>query len=228
MVRRSQSSVLHDLRKLADVGLIQHRQDKKGKEAKIERSRVYEKVPLARQIPVRYFQDTVASKRRMREDPHRRRRADRSPRKTLIAIPSENTILDLCNCGEDDIHEFKGPGTDIRRVTKEIAAFLHTRTGGMVLYGVRDDGTIAGTDLRRADFDQRLQNSIRNTIQPPATVRVRSVSVLGTELVVVLVSPWNRHDVYFYEGRAYIRKGTNVFEATTQEIRRLHNGQYVV
>ena len=53
------------------------------------------------------------------------------------------------------------------------------------------------------------------------------MSVLGTEILVVVVQPWNKRDVYFYEERAYIRKGTNAFRATAKEIRKLHLGQYV-
>ena len=82
--------------------------------------------------------------------------------------------------------------------------------------------------MRRADFDQRLQNSVRNTIQPAPSVRLRSVNVLGTEVLVAVVPPWNKRDVYFYEERAYVRKGTNVFRATAPEIRKLHEGQYIV
>lgn len=56
---------------------------------------------------------------------------------------------------------------------------------------------------------------------------MRSIRAIGTELIAVLVPPWNRRDIYFYEERVYVRKGTNVFVATPDEIKRLHRGQHV-
>ncbi len=40
--------------------------------------------------------------------------------------------------------------------------------------------------------------------------------------------PWNRKEVYFYEGIVYVRRGANVFEAKAEEVRRLHNGKSIV
>src|SRR5207249_3004998 len=101
-----------------------------------------------------------------------------------LKVPSEKELLDICNNGEDQLYEFKGAGTLIQRVTKEIAAMLNTRQGGMIFYGVEDDGTIQGTDTTRQRFDQPLQNSVKNTISPAATVKLHAVSVIGTEILV--------------------------------------------
>lgn len=226
--RRSHASVLNDLRTLADVGLIELRVDKEGNPTRKERSIVYQKAPLARQIPLKYFEDSIRAARSFVKRHPVQKRLDRRARAKPLSFPGENEVLGICKQGEDEIYEFKGPGTDVRRITKEIAAFLHTRSGGMILYGVQDDGTIVGTDLRRSQLDERLQNSVRNTIKPPPNIRIRSVNVLGSDIVVVGVPPWNRKEVYFYEGRAYVRKGTNVFECTPQEVRRLHEREYIV
>jgi len=45
---------------------------------------------------------------------------------------------------------------------------------------------------------------------------------------VVIVPPWNRSDVYQFEGRVLLRKGTNVFFAKPEESKKLHKGIYVV
>ena len=137
-------------------------------------------------------------------------------------------MLDICKTGEDQTLEFKAAGTDVRKITKEIAAMLHTRLGGIILYGVDDDGTIQGSDMTRQKFDQPLQNSIKNSIAPAAVVALKSVSVLGSELLVVIVPPWNRRDVYQFAERVYLRKGTNVFAAKPEELRKLHRGEYVI
>jgi len=226
-VRRSHSSVLHDLKKLVDVGLIDSKLDKDGKRTRIDDSTVYQKVPLIRHVPISYFRDTTTAARQLAKASRARPPSKGGTKARPLRMPTTQEALDIFKQGEDEEYEFKGPGTDVRTVTKEVAAFLHSRTGGIIFYGVRDDGTIAGTDLRRADLDQRLHNSLRNTVRPAASIRVRSVDALGTEVLAVVVPPWNRRDVYYYEKRVYVRKGTNVFEATPEEIRKLHDGRHL-
>jgi predicted HTH transcriptional regulator len=145
-----------------------------------------------------------------------------------LVLPSETEILDACKTGEDQHLEFKAAGTDVRKVTREIAAMLNTREGGIVFYGVDDDGTIVGSDVTRQKFDQPLQNSIKNSISPAATVTLRAVKVLGSELLAILVPPWNRTDVYQFDEKVLLRKGTNVFAAKPEELKKLHKGDYVV
>jgi hypothetical protein len=96
------------------------------------------------------------------------------------------------------------------------------------LYGVNDDGTISGSDVARQKFDPPLQNSVKNSIAPAAVVSLKSVSVLGKEVLVVVVSPWNRRDVYQFDEKVYLRKGTNVFAAKPEELRKLHRREYII
>ena len=145
-----------------------------------------------------------------------------------ISLPSETDILDMCKNGEDQTLEFKAARTDVRKITREIAAMLNTRLGGMIFYGVDDDGTIRGSDLTRQKLDQPLQNSIKNSVAPAAVATLKSVSVLGSEVLVVIVPPWNRKDVYQFDDRVLLRKGTNVFAAKPEESRKLHRGDYVI
>jgi predicted HTH transcriptional regulator len=134
----------------------------------------------------------------------------------------------MCKKGEDQTLEFKAAGTDVRKITKEVAAMLNTRQGGIILYGVDDDGTIQGSDLSRQRFDQPLQNSIKNAVAPAASVTLKSISVLGSEVLVIIVPPWNRKDVHQFDEKVYIRKGTNVFGVKPEELRKLHKGESVV
>jgi len=143
-------------------------------------------------------------------------------------VPTENDILDMCKSGEDQTLEFKAAGTEARKITKEIAAMLHTRAGGIILYGVDDDGTIHGSDVTRQKLDQPLQNSIKNSVAPAAVVALKSVSVLGSDVLVVIVPPWNKRDVYQFDEKVFLRKGTNVFAAKPEELRKLHRGEYVI
>ena len=105
----------------------------------------------------------------------------------------------------------------------------NTRSGGIIIYGIEDDGSISGTDTSRQKFDQSLHNSVRNTIDPPLTVQLHSVSVMqGTEVLVIIVPPRDTRHVYQHDGRVLLRRGTNAFVAKPEEAKKLHKGQFVV
>jgi predicted HTH transcriptional regulator len=116
----------------------------------------------------------------------------------------------------------------VRKIIREIAAMLNTKQGGIVLYGVDDDGKIHGSDVTRQKLDQPLQNSLKNSISPAATITLKAVPVMGAEILVILVPPWNRSDVYQFDEKVLIRKGTNVFAAKIEELRKLFRGEPVI
>jgi hypothetical protein len=219
--RRHVNNVRRDLNKMRDAGLVQPKVDKNGSEVESSGFPVYEKVPLARTIPAYYFRGVPASKHRVSDE--RTATARRSPsRPKALPVPTEQEILDICKNGEDQMYEFKAAGTDARKLAREVCAMLNTKSGGIVFYGVDDDGTITGTDVPRQKLDQPLQNSIKNSISPAATVMLKAVSVMGTEVLVIVVPPWNRRDVYQFDERVLIRKSANVFGARPEELKRLH------
>lgn len=225
--RRHVNSVRRDLNTMRDAGLIQARHDRDGTETKRSGFPIYEKVPLARTIPTHYFVGTkVVSSSPRRHVPQASKGS--TDRRKPLPVPGESEILDICKNGEDQLYEFKAAGTDVRKLTREICAMLNTRSGGILLYGVDDDGTISGTDIQRQKMDQPLQNSIKNSISPAATIALKGMSVMGTQVLVIVVPPWNRRDVYQFDEKVLIRKGTNVSAARPEELRNLHRGIYVV
>lgn len=230
-LKRHINNVQRDIAKIRDAGLIQQKLDKEGTPIKREQYPVYEKIGLARTVSLNYFRSTgkvPQTNRSGKVSASINKRGHRAYRPQPLKLPSEQNILDICKHGEDEIYEFKGQGADVKKITREIAAMLHTRRGGMIFYGVNDDGIIEGSDVPRQKFDQSLQNSVHNTIAPPVTVKLHQKNVLGSTILVIIAPPWNKKDVYYYDGRVYIRKGTNVFVAQPDEIRKLHDGKYVV
>jgi hypothetical protein len=225
--RRHVNNVRRDLNKMRDAGLILAKLDRGGVEVQSSGFPVYEKVPLARTIPAYYFRGMPITKRRA-SDVETAAGARSSDRRKSLPVPTEQEILDICKDGEDQLYEFKTAGTDARKLAREVCAMLNTKSGGLVFYGVDDNGTITGTDVSRQRLDQPLQNSIKNSISPAATVTLRSVSVMGTGVLVIIVPPWNRRDVYQFDERVLIRKGTNVFAVRPEELKKLHQGKYVV
>jgi hypothetical protein len=225
--RRHVNSVRRDLNMIRDAGLIQPRLDKSRAEVKRSGFPVYEKVPLARTIPAHYFTGVKVLRRPSKGESSRGSHTALG-RRNPLPLPTEQEILDICKNGEDQLYEFKAAGTEVRKLTREICAMLNTKSGGILLYGVDDDGTIAGTDIPRQRMDQPLQNSIKNSISPAATITLKAVSVIGTQVLVIIVPPWNRRDVYQFDEKVLVRKGTNVFAARPEELRKLHQHTYVV
>jgi DNA-binding transcriptional ArsR family regulator len=224
---RSLSAVDQDIEKLRDMELIQEKKDSKGKVIKKGGSTVFEKVPVIRHIPISYFGDVADTSKLVKKSSKGRGRIAKPAR---IHVPSENEILDICRLGEDQLYEFKAPGVGADKITKEIAGFLHTKGGGIILYGVEDDGSIIGADMRRQDLDQKIQNSVRNTVSPSPSVEIKERRVLGAAVLLVVVPPWDRKTIYqnTMDGRYYIRRGTNIFALKPDEIKKLSQGVYVV
>jgi hypothetical protein len=226
LTKRHVNSIHRDLRQLADIGLI----DEKTKDGEVltkDGFALYQKVPLARTVPLSYFtQRTRLPNARSTNIVSKKQ--ERSPKQKPFSVPSETELLDMCKQGEDQAVEFKAAGTDVRKITREIAAMLNTHRGGYILYGVDDDGTIQGTDVSRQKLDQPLQNSIKTSIAPAAVVSLKSLRVIGSELLVIVVPPWNRKDVYQFDEKVLIRKGTNVFGVKPEELRTLHKGESVI
>ncbi len=226
-LKRHVNNVHRDLKLLSNAGLIQVRTGKDGQPVKVKGFTIYEKTPLAMTVPATYFHRPTRSLRE-KPRPKKPRAKLRGSRLQPLPIPTDTEILDICQNGEDQTHEFKAAGTDVRKITKEIAAMLNTKQGGMVLYGVDDVGKIHGTDVTRQKFDQPLQNSVKNSVSPAATITLSSVSAMGAEVLVIVVPPWNFSDVYQFDERILIRKGTNAFAAKTEEMRKLFLGEPIV
>ncbi len=224
-LKRHVNNVHRDLKRLSDAELIRTRADKEGRPLRTEGFIVYEKSPLARTVPMTYFQGPAKPPT---EKPQARKSRVRRTRAQSLPVPSGTELLDICKHGESQIYEFKAAGTEVRKITKEIAAMLNTKQGGMVFYGIDDNGKIQGTDVTPQKFDQPLQNSVHHSISPAAMITLESVSAMGTEILVIVVPPWNRSDVYMFEEKVLLRKGTNAFAAKSEELRKLFRGEAVV
>jgi hypothetical protein len=226
--KRHRNNVHRDLSKLEAAGLIRQRENKNGP-IKKDGLPIFEKIPLASTIPIRYFTTPTrlpketTLKQIEKSTPHARQARFRP-----LRFPSEQELLEIARKGEDQIYEFKGQGTDTRRIVRELAAMMNTRQGGIVFYGIDDDGNIEGSDVSMQKLDQPLQNSIRNAISPSATVALCSIQVLGNAIIAVRANPWNRRDVYQFDEKVLIRKGTNVFAAKPDELKKLHSGTSII
>jgi len=212
------TNILRDIEKLRDFDLILRKKDGYSP---------YEKTPLMKHVSLSFFNDIFDSKKLAKK----KHLEKAKQRKAIgISIPSGKQILDICKYGEDQLYEFKEPGVAMHKLTKKIAGYLHTKNGGIIFYGIDDDGIIIGSDIKRQDFDQKLHNSIRNTLNPQPNITIKGRDVMGYYIILVIIPPWDKKTFYEYtkEQRYFIKKGTNVFSLKPEELNLLQQGKYVV
>lgn len=226
-LRRHKNSIRRDLSLLEDAELIRPR-TLNGKPVTKNKLPVYEKVPLARTLKPAYFvglNKIAKPSKPQKAKPSKKKKkyASLPPR----AVPSDKELLYIVDEGEDQTNEFKASGTKTEKLVKEIAAMLNTKAGGIIFYGIEDDGKITGSDISNQDLDQRVQNGIRTTIKPRATVKVKKIKVMGSEVSAIIVPPWNGSDVYQLNDTFYIRHGGNSLPMSGEEIKKMLLGKPV-
>jgi len=219
------AGALKDLQKMRDMELIAPRKNGDGSSFKRDNSVVYERSPLLKHLSISYFREPekLAAKK-IKDGP----KSYRNRAMSTITVPSTEQTLDICSSGEDQLYEFKTAGTQAEKLAKEICAFANTKMGGIIFYGVEDDGSIAGVDMSRQKFDQMIQNSIKHNITPTPAIKLVEQNVLGYKIILIIIPAWNRKDVHHFQDAVYIRRGTNVFKTKSDETRKLHNGEYVI
>jgi len=118
-------------------------------------------------------------------------------------------LSDIIALGEGFTTEFKRSGT--AHLGRELCAFANA-TGGVILIGVEDDGTVVGVQN-----SNRLKSEVQNiarSIDPPLAVDVE----LQNQVLVVTVPPQNSKP-YSSNGKFYFRDGANSQQMTRDEIR---------
>jgi ATP-dependent DNA helicase RecG len=131
---------------------------------------------------------------------------------TAMGIPANaKQLAALVKEGEGPALEFKRSTGELKEGMQTFCAFLNG-SGGMVLFGVRPEGTIEG----QAVSDQTLRDVVHaaDRFEPPAHVSVHRVKLKANREVLALSTDAAR-DVrpFTYEGRAYER-----VESTTRRM----------
>lgn len=213
---RNVNNINRDIRSLRNAGLIVEIK-------KVGNHYIYDKIPLAKEIVRKDFEKgssipSMGSTIVISSENHKNNVKEFVKE---LKTPDQYEILEIIKKGEDQNFEFKQDGTEIKKITKEIAAFANTRKGGIILYGIEDDGTLQGSSIKAQDLDQPLQNSIKDNITPSLNIEITQVDVLGSVVIVVIVPPKQKGVVYLLGGSAVIRKGTNVFQVKADQLKPL-------
>jgi predicted HTH transcriptional regulator len=128
----------------------------------------------------------------------------------------------LIEAGEGLTVEFKRKVSTPGKIAREMIALANTR-GGVLLFGVDDDGAIVGVESEKseiADIDQAADF----LADPPVAHRIEIVSTRGMDVIAVHVPESRIKPHYLVENderTAYVRVGENSVHASREMVRLL-------
>lgn len=157
-------------------------------------------------------------------------KTDESPPKWINAELSEQ-LLSLCERGEGINLEFKRElPTQFRDIAKTIAAFASS-SGGQILVGVGDDGTICGlteaNDPKNRDtFVQRIVGIARD-VKPSIQVDVRW-AIQSKAIVAIVGVEKGIEPIYYADNKPYVRRGNISRPAEPDEVGQTFRERYSI
>lgn len=128
----------------------------------------------------------------------------------------EQAIESALRAGEAADREFKSTLADSRKLIETIAA-MATIGGGVILVGVRDDGTVLGAELGEGEIERLVQRILTAT-DPRVFVDIDRPEVEGKHLLRIRVPPGDGPHLAF--GRAFYRSGPATVAMTRDEYER--------
>ncbi len=137
-------------------------------------------------------------------------------------MTTRTQLLEIIANGENSGVEFKRDVIVNHQLARELVAFSNL-TGGMVLLGVDDDGSLSG--LTRTDLEEWVMTACRDKIRPaiiPFFETIRDVEI-GKDVAIVRVTRgFDVHSLWHNNRHTYfIRVGTQSREPTPEELGRL-------
>ncbi|MEW6202778.1 MAG: RNA-binding domain-containing protein [bacterium] len=131
-------------------------------------------------------------------------------------------LKEIIDAGENSGVEFKQTKIDTEDLAKEVVALCNLQ-GGLILFGVSDDGEIAGIDDKKLG-DWAVEVCRSGLVEPEVIPFFENV-MIGSKIVCVLKIAQGVDKPYFVKKQhrkiPYIRVGTSVRETTREELRRL-------
>lgn len=103
-------------------------------------------------------------------------------RKNLKVIHDKNFILDLIEQGEHENQDFKFLISDSRKIARSMAAFANN-SGGRLLVGVRDNGSVAG--IRNDEELYMIEQAAQMYCKPEPTIKQTLYCVDGKYVLLV-------------------------------------------
>jgi len=119
-------------------------------------------------------------------------------------------ITGLIATGESQTIEFKKSLSEQKEGLQALCGMLNSDAGqGIVLFGVAPDGSSCGVEPGNLDKAQRsLSQHIGQKFDPPITPVIEVITVKNVSIIAIRASRARAVIHHEYDGRAYIRIGT--------------------
>ncbi len=138
-------------------------------------------------------------------------------------------LIQRIDRGEDSRTQFKRNITNTQSLAGDLVAFSNS-SGGQILIGVEDDGTITGLtgdDIRR--LNQLVANAATNNVRPSVNPETENVSVSDTVVMAVSVREGVSKPYSDNGGVFWVKCGADKRRVTSrEEIQRLLQGAALV
>jgi len=115
----------------------------------------------------------------------------------------------LISEGENFKIEFKRQVSTVEKIAKELIAFANTK-GGMILFGVDDDGTIYGVESEKSEMEL-IREAARQYCEPPIEPIVQVIELNRKDIVVAIVEESHRKPHRLQDYRDFVSKDARVY-----------------
>lgn len=116
---------------------------------------------------------------------------------------------DILEKGENSYIEFKRKVSTFEKIAKEVIAFANTK-GGMILFGIDDDGKIYGVESEKAEIDL-IEESCRIYCNPPVTPRIEIFHHKGKDIIIAAIPESIEKPHFLFEGNLKFTKDAKVY-----------------
>lgn len=127
----------------------------------------------------------------------------------------------LVKKGESEQLEFKKTTASLDSGMQTVCAFLNSTHGGVVIFGVTDDGRIVGQQV--TDKTLKEMSASLSRIEPNGQIKVSYIKIAEDKQVIVFNVEPGEKAPYSYDGRAYIRQQSTTLLMAKDDYIYLHN-----
>ena len=131
----------------------------------------------------------------------------------------------LIEDGEGFELEFKRKVSTPQKIARTIASFANTK-GGIILFGVDDDGSIVGVESEKTELSL-IDESARFLCEPPVEIDVKIVPYNRRDVIVIFVAESSDKPHYAadddHESKVFIRVNDNTVIASKEVVKVLRD-----
>ena len=131
----------------------------------------------------------------------------------------KSKIKSLIEQGENSAIEFKSSSVRPEKLARELVAFANS-SGGTLLLGVEDDGTVSGLKDRE-HVEEWVANIVRNNIVPAISPSIQQLTFENKQIVRIDIPRGMDKPYQTIDGKFWIRVGSTNRMATKEELSRL-------